>query len=1102
MMASRPNHYSQEEIEEIVLDEAPRLLSAIKDAARPAAREEEFKIPVEAALSNLLQSWGLVFDPEYERPLIRGPADAVYNRFIIEYKRPGRLSDQLAHKPTADAVSQVVDYLESLAQKENHPRDQLRGVAMDGAYFIFVRFHRDDGKFKPDPPLAVSMASTTQFLRTLLSLRAGKALTPANLLMDFGHEQRRTKAAIKALFEASKGAESGLAAKLFEQWTLFFGEVTAYDEIVKKSGARMAMLRFAASLGITLEDKDFPRFFFCLHTVFSFLVKMIGRLVVSSLAPKGMGLKPLAEFSGLEEKGFHRELEHLESGDNFGVLGIRNLLEGDFFSWYLHAWTPQLVGALRALVVALADYNPATIRDDPDLTRDLLKRFYQGLLPSQLRHDLGEYYTPDWLAAEVMGLLEEPQLDLRLDSKDHIETKPLRVLDPACGSGTFLVMAIRAWKERARQCHQHPRATLQQILEGLVGIDLNPLAVLSSRINYLLAISDLLRDSGGDGPEIPVYLSDSIAPPGLRDMFDEERLQLPTAVGTLELPPSVDSRAALEALTGELEHCIRSETLPEVFVDRAAHLLEPTPDKADRKVLLKTYSHLLDLHKKGLNGIWGRILKNAFMPRFLQSFDYIVGNPPWVNWEHLSPKYRERTQEHWVRYGLTGRISKGGVVSLGKKKKDLSTLLTLAVVDRHLKDRGKLAFLITKSVFKTGASAGFRRFQLPDNSPLGVLRAADFSDLKPFEGAATSPVGFVLERGGQTDYPVLWEWWEKTKTGRRVRSTDSREKVRSMTTRHDWQAQPAVSEDSTSIWMVGQRAVFVAVGRLLGKSAYRAFAGLYTGGANGVFWVEVLETLADGSALVRNLGNSSKPPVTEVTARVEGGLLHPLVRERRISRWSAQPDCRILLPLEPTDIRKPLDKVSIQGSFPLTYGYLFRFKEKLLSRGDAFIKDRLKAGEPFWMVSSSGPHHSASYKVLWSRFKYPLEACVLGCSTDPLSVPQETVSFVPLEERDEADFVCSLLNSSVFSRVCGAVFPKGSKSFGLPSMLETLRIPKFNPTSPTHKSLAALSRQAHSLVADGTDQALAKVKPVEAQIDTLAAQVWSLTPAEMTALTR
>jgi len=68
----------------------------------------------------------------------------------------------------------------------------------------------------------------------------------------------------------------------------------------------------------------------------------------------------------------------------------------------------------------------------------LLKKLYQYLVPPEVRHSLGEYYTPDWLAELV---LEE----VGYDGHNHE-----RLLDPACGSGTFLVFAIQKFKDQAK----------------------------------------------------------------------------------------------------------------------------------------------------------------------------------------------------------------------------------------------------------------------------------------------------------------------------------------------------------------------------------------------------------------------------------------------------------------------------------------------------------------------------------------------------------------------------------------------------------------------------------------------------------------------------
>lgn len=113
-----------------------------------------------------------------------------------------------------------------------------------------------------------------------------------------------------------------------------------------------------------------------------------------------------------------------------------------------------------------------------------------------MRHALGEYYTPDWLADHVLNEL-------------NYEGDPdKRVLDPACGSGTFLVMTInrvRRWYEENRErCDFDEGGLCRKLLSNVIGFDLNPLAVMAARTNYLIAIRDLIGRV--DQVEIPVYL--------------------------------------------------------------------------------------------------------------------------------------------------------------------------------------------------------------------------------------------------------------------------------------------------------------------------------------------------------------------------------------------------------------------------------------------------------------------------------------------------------------------------------------------------------------------------------------------------------------------
>ena len=119
-----------------------------------------------------------------------------------------------------------------------------------------------------------------------------------------------------------------------------------------------------------------------------------------------------------------QQMERIIDGRAFEVLGVSNIGEQDFFAWVLAPEVRgQTLAVFRQMAASLAVY---------DLTRideDLLKQLYQNLVEAETRHELGEFYTPDWLA----------ELTLR-----EIGFGPGKsLLDPACGSGSFLFTAIR-----------------------------------------------------------------------------------------------------------------------------------------------------------------------------------------------------------------------------------------------------------------------------------------------------------------------------------------------------------------------------------------------------------------------------------------------------------------------------------------------------------------------------------------------------------------------------------------------------------------------------------------------------------------------------------
>jgi len=166
-----------------------------------------------------------------------------------------------------------------------------------------------------------------------------------------------------------------------------------------------------------------------------------------------------------------------------------NFLEADFFSWYLDGWNPRIADVFRGIANALSDFEPATPILEPEWSKDLLQRLYELLVPRKLRHDLGEYYTPDWLAGYVV------------DRSGYRGTVGSRFLDPACGSGTFLVQAI---KRVIKYAKGDEKTVAHHIRENIIGFDLNPIAVLSARTNYLIAFSRFIPHIRPIS--IPIYL--------------------------------------------------------------------------------------------------------------------------------------------------------------------------------------------------------------------------------------------------------------------------------------------------------------------------------------------------------------------------------------------------------------------------------------------------------------------------------------------------------------------------------------------------------------------------------------------------------------------
>jgi hypothetical protein len=210
----------------------------------------------------------------------------------------------------------------------------------------------------------------------------------------------------------------------------------------------------------------------------------------------------LAEFSGVYGRRF-LEPEENQSKALAAYYGLAQSADFHELLFAVHTYFAQLIrSALEdagvrgsrggAMFAWCGDWR---IPPPGSASLDRFKPAYQSLVPRSVRHALGEYYTPDWLA------------DLLLDEIGYDGDADRRLLDPACGSGAFLVLAIDRARKRGVSPAEIPRA--------IHGFELNPLAALAARANYALAL-------GGDVPwdTIPVFRKDAILEAAPAEPFD------------------------------------------------------------------------------------------------------------------------------------------------------------------------------------------------------------------------------------------------------------------------------------------------------------------------------------------------------------------------------------------------------------------------------------------------------------------------------------------------------------------------------------------------------------------------------------------------------
>lgn len=601
-------------------------------------------------------------DIDFEKPApeVRGRIDALLGRTVFELKSDLR-------RERNDAEDGLARYL---SEREGQTGEKYVGISTDGADFVAYFLRGDSvvevGAHRTDPENSWELLA---WLRSTVAIGEDLLPDPETIRREFGRESLAARRALDDLGD------------LWEQVAQ-----TPEARLKRELWNRLLSLAYGAEMG------DHPVFLrhadtlFLQHTYLVIVAKAVAWAAMIETPPQ--------------------DADAILHGAAFANYGVTGQSEPDFFDWVVEAEG----GA--ALVMRIArQVNRFRLHD---IRVDILKALYESLIDPEARHDLGEYYTPDWLAARMVATA----VDRPLEQK---------VMDPACGSGTFLFQAVKKILGAAEAGGLGPADAARRAAENVAGIDIHPVAVIFARVTYLLALMPALREGHPGSLALPVYLGDALQwnrpRPGENgehpDMFaDADTLEIfvpavkvqdpsPRSFGaaTLRFPAEVASDSELfdRVLNTMIEFGARSEPVRNF---RAWMEREISVFNNDGDVLCKTYEVMRRLQGEGRNHIWGYVARNLARPVWLssegQKADVVIGNPPWVAFRYMSASFQRRFRAECG----AARLWVGGKVAT---QQDLSGYFYMRAALLYMKKSGRIALVMPYAALSRLAYREFRR---------------------------------------------------------------------------------------------------------------------------------------------------------------------------------------------------------------------------------------------------------------------------------------------------------------------------------------------------------------------------------------------------------
>jgi hypothetical protein len=458
----------------------------------------------------------------------------------------------------------------------------------------------------------------------------------------------------------------------------------------------------------------------------------------------------------------------------------------------------HVVGGLFARYRVTAHEGSAEFAEaavDPEM----LGRAFESLMASDERRSSGAYYTPPAMIRRITDfaldasltdaglhdLLDEARAGRVGDVADATRLREalgaLRLLDPACGTGAFLVHAMHELSRLGAAAHddraEHTRRR-DILAQCIFGVDINPTAVWLCELRLWLAVvvdcpeRDPLRVPPLPNLDRHIRCADALAGPAfdiaaggdagitrLRDRYARatgpRKRSLQRALDRAERLLAVDAwRQRLAACSARRRDLVCALRGRDLFGGRRVAT-------ATERAALAEWRHEAQGMRRALAALRaGGAVPFGFASHFGDvarrgGFDVIVGNPPWVRLHRIPPAERDGLRAHYesMRHAAwrAGAAASGAMTGFGMQA-DLAALFTERAA-ALVRPGGVFALLVPAKLFRSLAGGGLRALLARSTS---VLACEDHSAGRAMFDAAVYPAVLMAQRNhsGETASPA------------------------------------------------------------------------------------------------------------------------------------------------------------------------------------------------------------------------------------------------------------------------------------------------------------------------------------------------------------